>query len=89
MAGESPLKALVLLHVVVPGCVERNHVHVVLEFLGERIGEPGKAARLHPHREVLALGIGRADGVTDHVGGALLAFGTSGTTGHSILSPTR
>jgi hypothetical protein len=32
-------------------------MYVVLEFLGERIGQPGKAAHLHPHGEVLQLGV--------------------------------
>ena len=50
-----------LLHEVVPDRVERDHVHVVLEFLRERIGEPGEAAHVHPHRKVLPFGIGRAD----------------------------
>jgi hypothetical protein len=31
-------------------------VHVVLEFLGELIGEPLEPAHLHPHCNVLALG---------------------------------
>ena len=52
-----------LLHEVVPDRIERHHVHVVLEFLGKRIGEPGEAAHLHPHREVLTFGIGCADTV--------------------------
>jgi hypothetical protein len=43
-------------HVIVPDRIQRDHVHVVLEFLRERIGEPGKAAHLHPHSKVLPLG---------------------------------
>ena len=34
---------------------------MVVEFLGERIGEPREAAAGHPHGKVAALGIGRAD----------------------------
>jgi hypothetical protein len=38
--------AWVLLHVAVPDRIERDHAHVVLEFLGERIGQPSEAAHL-------------------------------------------
>jgi hypothetical protein len=38
-----------------------DHVHVVLEFLREPIRQPSEPAHLHPHGEVLALGIGCAD----------------------------
>ena len=54
---------------VVPHVEQRNHVHVVLNLLGERIGQTSESAHLHPHCEVLALdeagrdmaGIGIAD----------------------------
>ena len=36
-------------------------MHVVVQLLAERIGEPGEAAHRHAHGEVLALDVGRAD----------------------------
>ena len=33
----------------------------VLDLLGEGVGESGEAAHAHPHGEVLALYVGRAD----------------------------
>lgn len=35
--------------------VQGNSMAKVIDFFGERIGEPGEAAHLHSHREVLAL----------------------------------
>ena len=32
---------------VVPDCIEGNHEAVVLDLLGERIGEPAKAPAVH------------------------------------------
>lgn len=52
---------LVQLHEVVPDGIERDHMGVVLEFLRKGVREPGEAAHLHSHREVLALGVGCAD----------------------------
>ena len=46
---------------VVPDCVQRDHVTVVLEFLRERIGEAREAAHVHPHREVRAFNVARVD----------------------------
>lgn len=40
---------------------QRDGVHVVLDLFGERVGKPGESPHVHPHREVLALDIGRAD----------------------------
>jgi hypothetical protein len=69
------------LHEVVPNEVERQRVAVIVEFLRERICESRKTTHLHPHREIVPLGIdpGDHDGGTDDVGGALL---TSGAFGH-------
>jgi hypothetical protein len=39
--------------------MERHGVGEVLDFLGERIGKARKPAHAHPHREVLALDVGR------------------------------
>ena len=36
-------------------------MNVVLEFLGEGIREAGEAAIMHPHSEIGALDVGRAD----------------------------
>jgi hypothetical protein len=35
---------------IIPNGVERDHVHVVLELLGERIGEVREAAHLHTQK---------------------------------------
>lgn len=48
-------------HEVVPDGVERDHVHVVLELLRERIRQPGEPPHLHPHGQVLALGVAGRD----------------------------
>ena len=41
--------------------VQRDHVNVIFKLLRERIRQPREAAHVHPHGEVLALDIGRAD----------------------------
>jgi hypothetical protein len=46
---------------VVPNGVDRDHVSMVLEFLGEGVRQAREAAVVHPHREVGTLGIGRGD----------------------------
>lgn len=40
------------LHEVVDHEIEANGVHVVLQLFAERIGQPGKAAHAHPHRQI-------------------------------------
>lgn len=55
--GRQAIEALVLFYVVVPNRVDRNHVHVVFEFLRKCISEASKSAHLHPHSKVLAFGI--------------------------------
>lgn len=56
--------AEVVVHVVKADCR-----HVVLDLLGERVGEACEPAHAHPHREVLPLNVGRAhkvfNGFTD------------------------
>ena len=51
---------------VVPDRVDRDHVRVVLEFLGEGIRQPREAPIVHPHRQIRALAVGRAH--VRHVG---------------------
>jgi hypothetical protein len=46
---------------VVPRRLERNHVTVILEFLGKGIGQPSKPSHAQPHRQIVTLHIGRAD----------------------------
>ncbi len=41
--------------------VDRDRMRVVLDFFGERIGQPGEPARSHPQRKVGPLGIAGAD----------------------------
>jgi hypothetical protein len=41
--------------------VNRDHVRVVLEFLRERIRQAREPTIAHPHREVSALAVRRAD----------------------------
>jgi hypothetical protein len=41
--------------------VERDRIGVIVELLAERVGEPGKAPHVHPHRKVLALHIACRD----------------------------
>ena len=41
--------------------VQRHGVGVVLHLLRKCVREPGEAAHVHPHREVLALHVGRGD----------------------------
>lgn len=43
---------------VVPDGIERDHMGVVFELLGEGIGEPGEPAHVHPHGEVVPLNVG-------------------------------
>ena len=33
--------------------VQRDHPHVILEFLGESVGQAGESVHVHPHCEVL------------------------------------
>jgi len=42
---------------VVPNRINRDHVSMVLKLFRERIGQAGKAAIVHPHRQVLPLNI--------------------------------
>jgi hypothetical protein len=51
--GRQTFQGLLLLREIVPDGVERDHVGVVLNLLGKRIGEPCEAAHVHPHREVI------------------------------------
>src|SRR6266511_2915770 len=37
--------------------MQANHRRVVLDLLGEPVGEAGKAAHAHPHRQVLPLDV--------------------------------
>jgi len=60
---------LVLANEVMPDRVERDHVSVVLELLGECIREPSKAPHGHPHCEIVALYVGLA-----HVPVVTIAF---------------
>ena len=46
---------------VVIGKVDRHSVSMVLDLLGEAIGQPGEAAHVHPHGEILSLNDGRGD----------------------------
>jgi hypothetical protein len=48
---------LVQLHEIVPDGIERDHMHMILELLAERIRESCKATHLHAHREVLTFSI--------------------------------
>ena len=41
--------------------VEADRVRVVLDLLGEAVGQAREASHSHPHREVLTLDVGRAD----------------------------
>src|SRR3546814_957744 len=54
-------KALVLTAEVVMDEVQRQHVEVVLQLLAESVGQAGEPTHTHPHGEVLALHMGRAD----------------------------
>jgi hypothetical protein len=51
----SGAQRLVNAYPIVPSEVDRERVAVVLELFGEAIRQPGKAAHLHPHREILPL----------------------------------
>lgn len=42
---------------IVPDDIERHHAHVVLEFLGERIGELCEPMEVYPHGENLPLDV--------------------------------
>jgi hypothetical protein len=46
---------------VVVHVVKGDRGNVILDLLGERIGQAGEAAHLHPHREILALDVAGAD----------------------------
>ena len=41
--------------------VQGEHGDVVLDLLGEGVGEPGEPPVPHPNRQVLTLDVGRAD----------------------------
>ena len=72
---------------IVVGHEQRDRVRVVLDLFREAVRQPGEAAHVHPHRQVRALGVARADmtgvGVAldghlasaDAVGGAVSALG--------------
>src|SRR5205085_12692245 len=49
--------------------VQRDHVGVVLELLGEAVCQAREAAYLHPHGEVASLDVGRADVVDVGIAG--------------------
>lgn len=55
------LQALVLAKPVVPDSIDSNHVCMVLELLGKGVRQARKPAHVHPHGQILPLGIGRAD----------------------------
>jgi hypothetical protein len=59
-------------------------MRVVLDFLRERIRQPGKAARVHADIQVASLGIGRADVVWIRVTFDPLLIGT-GAFGRAVL----
>ena len=74
---------------IVPDRVKRDHVKVRFRFLAEPVRQPREPTHLHPHREVGAFNVGRADvsGVratldpnfldTGAFGGAVAAGGAS------------
>ena len=45
----------------VPDSIERSHVHVVFELLGERTGQPRVAGHMHPRAQIVALDMARRD----------------------------
>ena len=46
-------------HEVVKGEVKRDGGFEVFQLLGKAIGQPGEAAHVHPHGEVLTLNVAR------------------------------
>ena len=40
---------------------QRDHRHMIVNLLAERIGQPSKAPHVHPHIKILPLHIRRAD----------------------------
>jgi hypothetical protein len=41
--------------------MDRNHSHVILNLLAETICQSGKAPHAHPHCQIVAFHVGRAD----------------------------
>lgn len=54
--------------------VKRKHMEVVFQLLAKPVGQAREAAHTHPHREVLALNVGRADQLLDRLTEDLLLF---------------
>lgn len=48
-------------HEVVPHIMKRDGCFVVLDFLGEPVGQAGEPAHGHPHGEILALDVAGRD----------------------------
>ncbi len=67
--GRGHLKALVKADKVVVDEVKRQSMSMVIQFLGEIIGQPGKASHRHPHGQVMVLHMGGRD-----VGNIQVAF---------------
>jgi len=56
--------------------MQRNRARMVLNLFAECVGEPSEAAHVHPHREVLALNVRRADVFRIGVAGNLALLGS-------------
>ena len=56
--------------------VQRDGVRVVLDLLAKAIGQAREAPHGHPHRQVLALDVGRGHIRLDRVAGDLDLLGT-------------
>ena len=37
----------------VPDSIKRNHVPMILERLGERVGQPRESSHMYPHCEIM------------------------------------
>src|SRR5688572_20743965 len=64
--------------------VERNGVSVVLDLLGEGVGQPSETAHVHPDRKVLAFHVGRR-GLTRR---PKLLMGAARPAGTTFRSPS-
>ena len=59
--GRSHFQRLVNANEIVMHKVQAQHMNVVFQLLGKSVGQPREPTHSHPHGEVLALHVGRAD----------------------------
>ena len=61
-------------HPIIPNEVQRQRMAVILEFLGERVGQSRKSAHRHTHGQVLPFDMRRADMVRIGIAADLFLF---------------